>query len=357
MPRARSPRERTQAATTDDVERAVEARPPNGPVRRYGLIRPLLPVALAAALLGGLFLRVDVSAIAGEIGRADPRWLPVILAANYASDWFRSVRWEHLLSPLRRPGVLLLFAASQLGSAVNLLVPLRAGEAVRVRIVSQRSGVSASSLVGTLFGEVMSDLVVFSIYIVVGLLLLEEAAFLWPVALVSAVMVGGGMAGAYYLAGRAERWPEPAAAPGARAWLGRELYHFARGLQSFRDPAVIFHVTWSAQAIWLCEAAMFYACGRALDLDLSPGAYLLLLVVANIAGAIPLTQAGFGLFEVTLTGLIVALGPDEAQAAAYAIFVHVLLTFPHVVSGPLAALALRINPADVLFLGGKREGV
>ncbi len=44
-----------------------------------------------------------------------------------------------------------------------------------------------------------------------------------------------------------------------------------------------------------------------------------------------------------------ALGADQAQAAAYAIFVHVLLTFPHIISGPLAAIALGINPATILF--------
>lgn len=310
-----------------------------------------MPVAITAGLLAALATRVNTGDVWAQIHGIDPLWLPVIFAALYASDWFRAVRWQHLISSLKRPGVLLLFAAAQMGSAVNLLVPVRAGEAVRVRIVSQRSGISAASLVGTLFGEIMSDLVAFSVYIILGVLLLEEARFLWPLALVCAVIVAVGGAGGYYLAGRAERRPADRDVTVRRlhAWFSREASNFAKGLQLFREPAVMFHAAWSTQGVWLCEVVMFYACGRALGLDLSPGAYLLLLVVANLAGSVPITQSGFGVFEVTLTGLIVALGTDQAQAAAYAIFVHVLLTFPHIISGPLAAVALRIDPATLLF--------
>ncbi len=319
----------------------------------------MLLLGLAAGLLTALILRVDPGALRAELGKADLAWLPLILAANFASDWFRGVRWQHLLSPLSKTGVLLLFGASQLGSAVNLLVPFRAGEAVRVQIVSQRSGISASSIVATLFSEVLSDLVTFSSYIVLGLFWLEEADFLWPLAVAFALFMVAGLAVAYYLARRAERWQAPLADSGhraPRAWLEREFYHFAKGLQSFRDPWLTFHVTWSAQAIWLCEAVMFYACGRALGVDLSPGGYLLLVVAANVAGALPLTQSGLGVLEVTLTGLMVALGVDKAQAAAYAIFVHILLTAPHIVSGPLAAVALRVSFTDILFGRTRREG-
>jgi len=320
----------------------------------YGVARPVLPFALAAGLLAGLVFSVDAGAIKDELTGANLAWLPLILAANFASDWFRGVRWQHLLSPLQRPGVSLLFAASQVGSTVNLLIPLRAGEAVRVQIVSQRSGVSASSLVATLFGEVVSDLATFSAFIIVGLLLLKEAQFLWPLAVLFGVLMLGGLLAGFFVARDAAGRPEPLPVAGAgrfRSWFKREIYNFARGLQSFREPGVLFHIAWSAQAIWLTEAVMFYACGESLGLDISVGAYLLMVVAANVAGALPVTQAGLGVFEVTLTGLMVALGVDQAQAVAYAIFVHLLLTVPHIVTGPIAALALRVSFADMLFLG------
>lgn len=321
--------------------------------RAYHIGRPVLPFLLAAGLLAGLALRVDSGAIRDQLRDVNPAYLPLILGANFASDWFRGVRWQHLLSPMQRPSVALLFGASQLGSAVNLLVPFRAGEAVRVRIVSKRTGLGASSLVGSLFSEVISDLVAFSSYAVIALFL-TDTLFLWPLAVALAGLLVVGLVAGYHLAGRVEReraWVT--AGTGMRSWFRRELNNFATGLQALRDARTMFHVMWSAQAIWLLEAVMFWACGKAIGVDIWPGSYLLLVVVANVAGAFPVTQSGFGVFEVTLVGVMVAMGVNEAQAAAYALFTHLLLTAPHLLSGPIAAAALRLNPADILFITRK----
>ena len=328
------------------------------PKLAYRVGRPVLPFALAGGLLAGLVLTVDAGAIWDQLREADLGWMPLVLAANFASDWFRAIRWQHLLSPLGRPGVFLLFAAAQIGSTAGLLLPLRAGEAVRVQSVRRRSGLSASSLVATLISEVLSDLVTFSTYTVVGLLLLDKAAFLWPVAAAFAVLLVSGLTAGHYLARRVDRWPDrlPSSGEGKlRAWFSQELYNFAQGLQSLRDPAVMLHVAWSTQAIWLTEVLLFYACGRALGIDLSIGAYLLIIVGANAAGALPIAPAGLGVFDVTVATILIALGVDEAQAAAYAIFVHTALSVPHITSGPLLAVALRISFSDIFSLQARPD--
>jgi uncharacterized membrane protein YbhN (UPF0104 family) len=86
---------------------------------------------------------------------------------------------------------------------------------------------------------------------------------------------------------------------------------------------------------------------------LSPAVYLLVVVAATIAVSVPVTQAGLGVFELAIAGLLVAFGVNESQAAAFAIFSHVMLALPYFATGPLAAVALRLNVGDVLFLRGK----
>ncbi len=108
-------------------------------------------------------------------------------------------------------------------------------------------------------------------------------------------------------------------------------------------------------AAWLCEAAMYYACGRALGLDLSPAAYLLVVVVATMAVSVPITQAGLGVFELAITGLLIAFRVDKAQAAAFSIFAHVMVALPYFMSGPLVAFALKLNLSDIVFLRAGRD--
>ena len=318
--------------------------------RALRLSGPYLQLALAGGLLAALVLRVDAGELQRHIGKANLLWLPPILAANFVSDWFRAVRWQHLLSPISRPRVSLLFAAAQVGSAVGLLLPLRAGEAVCIRIVCKRTGLSVSTVLATVFSEKLADLGVFAGFITIGLLLVGNIAFLWPLSLAFGALTAVGIIGGNYLASRLDRWPERAVNTG-RKNIGirfrREIYRFATGFKSFRDPSSMFNVGWSSFAAYVSEAFLFYASGQALGLGLSPWAYLLVVVGANIASALPITQAGIGVFEVTATGMMVALGVDEPLAAAYAIFVHILLSIPHVISGPLAALFLRISHSEI----------
>ncbi len=339
-------------------EAEVAVAPPSLLRRSYPFIRSLLQLALAGGLLAGLLWRVDLAAVRDDLRQADLWWLPLAFGMNLVSDWFRAIRWQHLMQPMRRLGVPFLFATAVIGVSSNMVLPFRAGEVIRVQVVRRRSGLSASSIVATLLSEKLMDVVAFSSFIVVGLLLFKEASFLWPLGVAYGALVVAGLAGARYLAGRVDRQQDaaddPAGSGRLRAWLAKELHGFAKGLQSFRSPRALFHVTWSSHAAWLCEATMYYACGRALGLDLSPAVYLLVVVAATIAVSVPITQAGLGVFELAITGLLVAFGVGESQAAAYAIFSHVMLALPYMASGPLAAFALRLSPADIFFLRAAR---
>ena len=313
------------------------------------MARPFLPIVLAVALLTALAFRVHPREVWDELRKADLYWIPVLLAANLVSDYLRALRWQQLTPEDKRPPALLMFFAAHIGSAVNFLVPLRAGEAIRVRIVSQRTGIEPAALVATLFGEILSDLVTFSVYIAIGLALMSEATFLWPVGIAVGVFAAGSITGAVVLAQRGEKWTAPPGRAGWRGWLGRQLYHFAEGLGPLRKPGRFAVLLATAQGTWFFETLMFYMTGQALGIDLSFPAYMLLVVTANVAGSIPLTQAGFGVFELGVAGVMRALGVPEVQAATYALFVHVLLTTPHLLYGPLAAWILQVRPSDTLL--------
>ena len=61
------------------------------------------------------------------------------------------------------------------------------------------------------------------------------------------------------------------------------------------------------------------------------------------------------MFEVALTGLLVAFGVDKSEAAAFAMFSHVMLAVPYFVAGPVAAIVLRMSIGDVLFWRARRR--
>ncbi len=336
-------------------EAVVAAAAPGLLRRGYPFVRSLLQLALAGGLLAALLLRVDRAAVREQLEQASLIWLPLAFATNIVSDWFRAIRWQRLMLPMGRVGIPFLFGTAVIGVSSNIVLPFRAGEIVRIQILRKRTGLRASSIVATLLSEKLMDIVAFCTFIVLGLLLFDEARFLWPLAVVYGALVIGGMMGARRLARRVERQAQSQEQAGdgrLRRWLRRELHSFGHGLRSFLRPGEMFHIIWSSHAAWLCEATMYYAFGRAMGLDLSPAVYLLVVVAATIAVSVPVTQAGLGVFELAIAGLLVAFGVDGATAAAYAIFAHLFLVLPYIVSGPLAAFGLRLSLTDILFLRG-----
>jgi glycosyltransferase 2 family protein len=348
-----------------EYERGISVAVRPGLARRaFPYLRSLVQLGLAGALLAGLLWRVDLAAVRDELKGATLWWLPIAWTANLASDWFRAIRWQQFFAPMRRLGVLFLFALAVLGVATNIVLPLRAGELVRVQVLRRRTGLNVSSIVATLLSEKLADIVAFSSFILLGILLYEDAQFLWPLAIVYGCVMSAGVLGARWLAAKSQTEPVPEVrdvhglSGRAKQWFRHEAYWLGVGLAVFRRPRAMFRVMGASHAAWLCEAVMYYACGRALGLDLPPAVYLLVVVAATIAVSVPITQAGLGVFELAIAGLLVAFGVDETQAAVFAIFSHVMLALPYFVAGPIAAVALRLNIADILFMRlGKQESV
>lgn len=326
--------------------------------RSLPYLRPLVQVALAAGLLAALLWRVDIGAVRDDLHSATLWWLPLAFVANLVSDWFRAIRWREFFRPLKRVDLPFLYATAVLGVASNIVMPLRAGEVIRTQVIRSRTGLGVSSIVATLLSEKLMDIVAFSLFVILGIVLYEEAQFMWPLAVVYCGVLGVGVIGARWLARQAQKGPYLESQPEGRlrAWMASELRSFGRGLQAFRDVPAMVTILWASIAAWLCEAVMYWACGESLGLDLPPAVYLLTVVAATIAVSVPVTQAGLGVFELAIAGLMVAFGLSESEAAAFAIFSHVMLAVPYMVTGPLAALALKLNFADILFLRVDRAG-
>jgi hypothetical protein len=327
--------------------------------RAFPWLRVFTQLLIAAALLTLLLWRVDVASVKEELEGANLWWLPLAFAANLGSDWFRAIRWQQFFAPLRHLDTKFLYGVAVLGVACNIALPLRAGEIVRVQFLRSRTGLAVSSIVATILSEKLADIIAYSTFLMLGIVLYREAHFMWPIAVVYAIVLIVGI----WLTRRVATWAASTEAPLAqpegklRSWVWRQLHGLGLGLQSFQQRRALFKVVWTSQFAWLFEATMYYACGRALGLDLDPAVYLLVVVAATIAVSIPITIAGLGVFELAITGLLVAFGVSDDQAAAYAIFAHLVLALPYLVAGPIAAVALRINITDILFLraGGEME--
>ncbi|HUI26262.1 MAG TPA: lysylphosphatidylglycerol synthase transmembrane domain-containing protein, partial [Candidatus Kryptonia bacterium] len=110
----------------------------------------VLSLAVSALFLYLAFRNVPLHDLGAALRRFDPRWLAPAFALSILLQIFRAWRWQLELRPLARIGLGTLWVVTSVAyMAINVL-PARMGEVVRPWLLSRRSAVSFSNVVGNL---------------------------------------------------------------------------------------------------------------------------------------------------------------------------------------------------------------
>ena len=113
-------------------------------------LKVLIGIAVSGTLLGYLLWNADLRQVASRLADTHLGFLAATIILNFSTLWMRARRWHYLFPPEARPTH--LFNAVMIGYTGNNLLPLRAGEVLRVYVASRRgqscgkSGCARSSL-------------------------------------------------------------------------------------------------------------------------------------------------------------------------------------------------------------------
>lgn len=316
-----------------------------------GLLRLLLGGAITAFFIYLIARQVRVDDIVAAAHSARPLGVLLALLAFLLGFACRIARWQAMLridnptlgwSQCCGP-----FVAS---FAANNVLPLRAGDLLRIMGFNQRLGVGAANVTATMFVERLLDLMML-------LCLLGLALLAFDLRLQQVARVGSGtllaLAALILLFLSAPKIPLALAEA-----LLRRLAKIAPALhQKLRPPVeqglnTLLHlshgatmgrlIAWSAAA-WLCEGLMFWLAAEALPSISKAQAAWLAFPIATLSTLVPSTPGYVGTFDYFAALAMQLLGNDAASATVYAILTHLLLWLPPTLVG---AVYLMIAPPD-----------
>jgi hypothetical protein len=312
------------------------------------LVRTVLVVGLAVALLAVFLRNADLARVWDEMQAADAPLLAVSLALTAVAYLVRAERWQYLLGPIGRTRFWVAFRTTVIGFAVSFVVPARAGELVRPYLLARRERLPATAAFATIIVERLLDLA--AVLVLLGLFFLVFAGDTAAVAprLYRAVALGGlvmapvgtgALIAMFLMAGHPERLH--ALVLSVERVLPRRLAHavagfarsFAEGLAVVRrPPRLVWAMVWSL-VLWLAIAAQVWVVAKAFSIAVPVGGSLLVTAMLVVGVSIPTPGGVGGTHEAFRLGVTAFYGADNNAAVGAAILHHAVNFAPVTIAG------------------------
>jgi uncharacterized protein (TIRG00374 family) len=260
-------------------------------------------------------------------------WVAGATGLYVAATLTRAERWHHILG---RTGVDAsradAYGLTTVGYMGNNVLPARAGEMLRVVILSRRSAAGKRTLLGTVVAERLLDAIALGlIFVVVVFGILRETTlpsdrpFLIAgigIAVVAVLGVVLALLRRHHALARLRDFIRPLAG-GPRALLNRHGVALL-GL-SF--------------VIWGLEAGVYLAVARAVELDISGMGALYLVALTNLFAMLPAAPGYVGTFDAAVVFGVKAIGGSGSVAVSYLLLLRFILFVPITLVGFVVLVA------------------
>jgi uncharacterized membrane protein YbhN (UPF0104 family) len=299
--------------------------------RRFALIQALFSLVALGAVI---WWASNQEAPTFPTSATAYAWLVGALGLYVVATLMRCERWQRILDltgvhALRRDS----YALTTVGYMGNNVLPARAGEVLKVVLLSKRSDAGIREIFGTVLAERVLDAIALTgIFIVVVFGILQETTLpsdkpllMGGIAAALAVIVVVGLVIAHRK-GMLRRVLD---------WL-RPLADAPRALLSGTGVVLLA----GSFLIWTVEGSVYLAVAHATGLDISMMGALYLVALTNLFAMIPAAPGYVGTFDAAVIFGVKAIGGTETAALSYLLLLRFILFVPITVVG-LVLLVVR----------------
>lgn len=301
-----------------------------------GKKRFILGLLLSGVAIFWLIQKVDINEVAGAI--KDVNYFFFILAGMIYLLGFlpRGLRWQLMLSTVKKVSVSDSTQTVVLGYAANNLLPLRLGEIVRAYVMGSKNGISKI----TCFGSIATERVLDGIAIVslLGISMLSLTGRIQEMTVTNQIFLIGGtiflllILILFIMAKFSEAI--------LRLWksiIGNFGYDFLEkiinSLEFFRSKGLLFKVSLLSIIVWLIEGSMFVLILWVMGLENPVMMGYFCLGIINLSILLPSVPGYFGVYQAASVLAFLTLGYSESTGLAYGLIVHFAQYIPITLTG------------------------
>jgi glycosyltransferase 2 family protein len=256
-------------------------------------------------------------------------WLLASLVLYALATLVRAERWHSILHQTGvHAGRRDCYALTTVGYMGNNVLPARAGEALRVVLMDQRTGAGKRTVLGTIVAERILDVIVLGLILVVSVYGVLEGDVL-PTD--SPLLIAGAGFAVLALSIAVFSYMRRRGAMERLRDFARPLAESSRALAG-REGIPLLAAT---VVLWLLEGAVYLTVARAVELDISITGALYLVALTNFVAAIPAAPGSIGTFDAAVAFGTRALGGSGSVVTSYLLLLRFVLYVPITVVGLL----------------------
>jgi len=308
---------------------------------------------LVSIICSWLFVRkIEWSSLGVAFSEAKYIYIFPTFIIMFACFYIRAIRWELLLSPIKKISVLNLFSVIMIGFMANNVLPARLGEFIRPVMVARKQKIRVSASFATVAIERVFD--VLSIIVIASLLFCflpsdtsqntNSLAVIHQLKKWSAIMAFFGICTIAILF-LLSLYPKKAGAVfekllfifphHLRDNLVNLLHSFISGLQVFDHKTKLIWIGTLSIIIWLLNALSIYVLCHSFDIDLSYAGSCFVTVCITLAVALPQAPGFIGVFHIATQKSLDVFGIGLSSAQSFAILLWAVSFIPVTVTGLL----------------------
>jgi glycosyltransferase 2 family protein len=293
--------------------------------RRFALIQALVSLVALAAVVWWATKQESPHIPTGGDAIA---WIIAAVGLYVLATLVRAERWHQILE---HTGVKAkradCYALTTVGYMGNNVLPARAGEALRVVLLSPRCNAGKRTLISSIVAERVLDVIVLLTIFVVTVYGVLETSEVLPT---DRPLLVTGIGILLLLAAAAAIWVlrKHHFFERVRDWL-RPLADSPRAVVS-RWGLVLLAATF---LLWTIEASVYWTVAQAIEMDISISGALYLVALTNFVAALPAAPGSIGTFDAAVAWGTHRLGMAGSVAVSYVILIRFVLYVPITIVG------------------------
>lgn len=300
----------------------------------------LLGIPLSILFLYLAVRKVDFKQTLDILTQTNYLYLIPALFAFIGDFCLRSLRWKILLSPIKKCKYINLLSTIFIGFFGNSILPMRAGEIIRVLIVGEKEKISKTSAIATIMLERILDILAILILLFITFFIFPYPAIIKKIwlfgVIIFAVLILIFYGLMYYrnatltllhkvlrfLPGKLEEKTE------------HLLEAFISGLEILKKTDHLFFTILISIAVWLVNASVlfFIAKGMGIPEITFFGAIFIMAVIA-MGVSIPSSPGFIGVFEYFGILACTTLGVSKSISLSFVLLTHTLQLIGIVTAG------------------------